>query len=416
MGIYLSKNDPFKGVSGLDNLAERISQVLKCPITIEDVNHRLLAYSTHDEETDPARVATIIGRRVPEKVINSLWREGVIPFLLANDKPIRIKAIDEVGLGNRVAIAVRKNQETLGFIWVLEIDYVLKEGDLANLILAAQHVKEYLVNLRLRRNANDEDRQSFFWQLLTTNLVEEGEIAKGFQMLNIQPPLISGVIVFKFSQKINLKLERDINYILRTTQRVEVVLYNFNNNNLILLVSPHTTERPLRDLDNFCRNFISSMGEHFQIGGITGGCGSVLYNCKLISKGYKEALTVLDIKEIFPQETANIYIYQHLGIYRFLPVLAEQRKGDLFENHTIKRISDYDLQHKTQLLKTLEVYLDNDCNVNLAADTLHIHPNTLNYRLRRISEMGEINLNDINQKMAVYIDLKINKFKEQGAL
>ena len=62
--------------------ADRISSVLGCPITIEDGNHRLLAYSTHDDTTDQARIMTIIGRRVPEKVINSLWKDGFIPALL----------------------------------------------------------------------------------------------------------------------------------------------------------------------------------------------------------------------------------------------------------------------------------------------------------------------------------------------
>ena len=76
--------------------ADRISSVLGCPITIEDGNHRLLAYSTHDDTTDQARIMTIIGRRVPEKVINSLWKDGFIPALLKEDVPIKIGAINDV--------------------------------------------------------------------------------------------------------------------------------------------------------------------------------------------------------------------------------------------------------------------------------------------------------------------------------
>lgn len=80
MNSFSHPQDPFKGTFGsLENLADTISEVLHCPVTIEDANHRLLAYSTHEDSTDPARIATIIGRRVPEKVINSLWRDGVIP-------------------------------------------------------------------------------------------------------------------------------------------------------------------------------------------------------------------------------------------------------------------------------------------------------------------------------------------------
>jgi DNA-binding PucR family transcriptional regulator len=57
------------------------------------------------------------------------------------------------------------------------------------------------------------------------------------------------------------------------------------------------------------------------------------------------------------------------------------------------------------------VFLEKDSNVHEAANTLNVHTNTLNYRLKRISEIGEINLKDPNQKITLYIDLKLEKFK-----
>ena len=49
-----------------------MSDLLGCPVTVEDVNFRLLAYSSHEKVTDAARIATIINRQVPENLINSL--------------------------------------------------------------------------------------------------------------------------------------------------------------------------------------------------------------------------------------------------------------------------------------------------------------------------------------------------------
>ncbi|WP_234410504.1 hypothetical protein [Caldalkalibacillus mannanilyticus] len=94
------EHEPFQQIfENLESLADKISEVLTCPVTIEDANHRLLAYSSHEPGIDPARMATIVGRRVPEKVINSLWQEGVIPRLLESDDPIRISPINDVGWG-----------------------------------------------------------------------------------------------------------------------------------------------------------------------------------------------------------------------------------------------------------------------------------------------------------------------------
>lgn len=60
----------------LEALVDAISETLQCPITIEDPNHSLLAFSSHEAQTDPVRIATIIGRKVPEKVVKALWRDG----------------------------------------------------------------------------------------------------------------------------------------------------------------------------------------------------------------------------------------------------------------------------------------------------------------------------------------------------
>lgn len=82
----------------LEMLAEKLSDVLGRPVTVEDANHRLVAYSSHEPETDPARLATIVGRRVPDTVISSLWHNGVIARLLESEEPIRIPAMKEIGL------------------------------------------------------------------------------------------------------------------------------------------------------------------------------------------------------------------------------------------------------------------------------------------------------------------------------
>lgn len=166
--------DPFHHHSDrLEDVADRISEVLQCPITIEDVNHRLLAYSTHDDCTDQARISTIIGRRVPEKVINSLWKDGTIPMLLQTDDPIRVKNIDEVGLGNRIAISIWKNEEVLGFIWALEIDKKLTDEELGLLKKAAQVVKGKLLNFHNRTSKKEERNQEFFWKLLTGHIQQK---------------------------------------------------------------------------------------------------------------------------------------------------------------------------------------------------------------------------------------------------
>ena len=406
------QHDPFKAAfDSLEELADLISQVLNCPITIEDANHRLLSYSTHDERTDPARIYTIIGRRVPEKVINQLWKEGTIPALLQTREPIRVKNIDEIGLHNRVAISIWKQDEVLGFIWAIEIDKILTEGDLDLLIKAADSAKNKLLQLQTRKNKKEEHSQEFFWKLLTGHLKGEKDIYERFQALKITPSPTFAIAVFQFPENITSKVEQNISYLLKTGQLMQILLYTIDCNQLIVLLSAATIREPHREFIRFVQTFVSTMEERYEMKGITPVYSSVYEDYQKIGQAYKETLRVLSIKEKFPFETKEIFNYQKLGIYQLFELIIEKRQNEGYENDSLQKLQEYDQKHHSNLVETLEVFLNKDNNINDAAKDLNVHANTLNYRLKRISEIGDVNFKDPNQKMLLYLDLKLEKYK-----
>ncbi|MEB2276521.1 PucR family transcriptional regulator [Bacillus sp. ILBB4] len=405
--------DPFKeNFDTLEEFADRISEVLNCPITIEDANHRLLAYSTHDERTDQARIATIIGRRVPEKVINNLWKEGIIPKLLETNEPVRVKNINEIGLGDRIAISIWKNEEVLGFIWAVEIEKALGNEEVELLKKAANVLKNKLLQLQIRKYKREERSQEFFWKLLTGHIKSRQEISEAFYEAQITAPSTFSIAIFRFQEDITPEAERQISYMLKTMHRLKIVLYTIDCNDLILLLSLDAVENPLDEQRDFADYFRGNMYERFDVTQIKASCSSIYSSHDHIEKSYKEALNVLDMKSKFPEETKEIINYQELGIYQFLDVILEKRVQDQFENHSLKKLTNYDLRHNSNLVETLEVFLNNDNNINEAAKELNVHMNTLSYRLKRISEIGDINLKDVNQKMTLYIDIKLMKYKK----
>ena len=405
------KNDPFRAAfDSLEEFADVISEILQCSITIEDANHRLLAYSTHDERTDPARIATIMGRRVPEKVINSLWKEGIIPALLKDCEPIRVKRIDDIGLGDRVAISIWNKEDVLGFIWALEIEKSLTEQDCTLLKRAAEAVKSKVLQLQTRKNKQEERSQEFFWKLLTGHMQINEEIIRNFHMLHITPASLFAVAVFHFEQEITSEEEKQISYLLKTSQHLKVLLYTIDRNQLILLTSLDDVDQPFHEINSFVETFVHKMAKRFGIKSIRPAFSSIYSDYQKIGKAYKETLTVLSIKEKFPSETASIHSYQNMGIYQLIDLLLEKRKHEEYENQTLQKLHEYDRKYNCNLVETLEVFLNKDSNVSAVAKALNIHANTLSYRLKRICEISEINLKDPNQKMMLYLDLKLQKF------
>jgi DNA-binding PucR family transcriptional regulator len=401
------EDDPFeKSFESLEALAETINEVLGCPVTIEDANHRLIAYSSHDQQMDTARIATIVGRRVPEKVISGLWRDGVIQRLVESQEPIRIPAISDIGLNDRVAIAIRKNMDILGYIWVVEVGKQLGDQELIQLKKAAQATKTKLVQLQLQRRKEEEGYKDFFWQLLMGHLKSETMIKEKAEKLEVVLPVSFHVFVVQFVSEITEKFVQQVLDVITATQQIRIFFHVVDNNHLILLSAPILRHLSKQDYAKSLTHFMDQMKSRFGSAFSEGGSGSFYQEYTMVEKSYQEALMVLQIKKQFPNETKFLHSYPDLGYYRFLPLILEEKRKRSFKNSCLEKLREYDRDHKSNLLHTLEVFLSNDSNSKEAADILHVHTNTLNYRLKRISEIGEINLTNMDQKVTLYLDLK----------
>jgi len=81
--------------------------------------------------------------------------------------------------------------------------------------------------------------------------------------------------------------------------------------------------------------------------------------------------------------------FEDTGSYRLLlPAMSEDpRELERFYAETIAPLSAYDDQYETELVATVEAYLDNDGNVAATAKQLFTHRHTIRYRLERVREL-----------------------------
>ena len=79
----------------------------------------------------------------------------------------------------------------------------------------------------------------------------------------------------------------------------------------------------------------------------------------------------------------------------------------------IGSLQTYDRANDTQLMKTLDIYLQEDCNIARTTERLYVHRNTVKYRIKRIQELLGRDLHDINVKFNLQLAFKIRKFLGQ---
>jgi hypothetical protein len=73
----------------------------------------------------------------------------------------------------------------------------------------------------------------------------------------------------------------------------------------------------------------------------------------------------------------------------------------------VQRLRDYDRQRGTQLVKTMRAFYECEADVTRTAAHLHVHHNTLRYRLRRASEVAGVIEGDSRQRLAMELELRL---------
>jgi len=105
-----------------------------------------------------------------------------------------------------------------------------------------------------------------------------------------------------------------------------------------------------------------------------------------LPRSLQEAELVVDVLEQSDGEIAGDI---GTGTYRLLfRVLAShpEEVRSFFED-TVAPIVRYDDQYGTDLVGTLDAYLDNNCNMNATAAAIYAHRHTVAYRLERVREL-----------------------------
>jgi hypothetical protein len=100
----------------------------------------------------------------------------------------------------------------------------------------------------------------------------------------------------------------------------------------------------------------------------------------------QEALLAVNVAEA---DGLELLAFEDTGSYRLLLPAMSEDPGELerFYAETVAPLSAYDEQYETDLVTTIEAYLENDGNVTPTADQLFTHRHTVRYRLERVKEL-----------------------------
>jgi sugar diacid utilization regulator len=130
-------------------------------------------------------------------------------------------------------------------------------------------------------------------------------------------------------------------------------------------------------------------------------------------RSYAEALRALRVREqsSTPDGGTN---FSDLGLYQILEQREPGGSVDTFVRRWLGALIDYDSSRQAEMVNTLAQFLDCGGNYDHAAQSLLIHRSTLRYRLRRIRELGGLDLTDTDTRLNVHVATRAWRVLDSG--
>jgi PucR family transcriptional regulator, purine catabolism regulatory protein len=286
-----------------------------------------------------------------------------------------------------------------------ELDYMIIEN-------AAITSSLILFNESIKVNTEQTIKRSFLNDILEGRLAKE-EMYKIAYYLDFNPSSTYWMVTFERYVKgssienelaFNEEMIGHIHLFLKERSINSIV--SQKHNKIIILIEYPTFEKIHITQSSFIDQLLRHCSRRFPKYLISVGVSSVIREFSQTVTLYNETLAALRTTN----SRKNVYYFEDLGIESVLFQLQDDVLVERFVNQHIGKLLEAD-SSEFELIKTVYTYIDNGSSINNTAKELSMSISGLRYRLTKISEILNHDLNDTQYAFTLYLAINILKAK-----
>jgi len=186
------------------------------------------------------------------------------------------------------------------------------------------------------------------------------------------------------------------------------ILFTNRSDRIVLLVPSDGSMQESQRVEAIAQSILLAAHEQMKNILVHIGWGKPFENLSDGKKSMEQA--ELALKVGITSGKKRIFGYESLGFYKVLFNVSNRKELEAFRSEVLGPLNNYDQRHKGELLPTLTAYLEDTENLALVAGRLHIHRNTLRYRMQKVEELTGRNLNDTQDRMHLYFATVVDKY------
>lgn len=396
----------FISTDNLENLVDLASRIIHNPIIVIDTSFKVLTYSSAHEVSDSQWQQNINRGYCSFEYIagfNSI--QGVKtsqnsnePFFInCHTSPLR-----------RCISKLYFNNLQVGYAIVIESHSSFDDMDLELFTMISNTLAKIIdTNNKLALTSNNKDYDSIFVDCLNGSFKNSTDFFDRMEKTDF--PLHSSYILFVVDiqnyNNYDYSGEHLKQHITRSFVRSWSISYK---NSVTVLFDVGKNEEKFKSL-------LKSTKEYFRSNKLRMGISDVFTNIFNLPRFYKQAYNTLQIAaKLSPDETFVLY-----DDYKFYDLILSTEKKNEIETFFVCdliKIKQYDQDHNSDYYDTLYTYIICDRKLDLVANHLHIHKNTVSYRISKLKDIFNINFDDPHKRFQLYYSYILSKMLEKDLL
>jgi sugar diacid utilization regulator len=411
---------------GSGALVDALAEIVGNPVALADRMFHLIACSPREEHGDRHRRESIAHGGTPRRVLDDPRTGAYFRSVAEEKRPVLFPGFPEHGMDHRRLMApIVAGAEVLGFLTVLEErpfdDALLSLVRQAAMIFALQMTKQrvaletelhlmadFLGDLLFGRSADRDaivNRAGFLgvdlfrpWVLL---LVEADDTAALCEACRVANPVLALQELFAVVRRRVLQSPRG-GIVVIQGQSVAILAPATSDGK-----APHDQARELvRAIRHEIARTLPNVTVSIASGGVCSGIDAFPVR-------YAEARRALDVVRSLGRADQTVTL-EELGLYGILFRREDQTELRRFAHRMVDPLLAYDARRGTDLVGTLDAYLDGSGALRKTARRLGIHLNTLRGRLERIGQLCGIDLDDATTRLNLQLALKIARLTDDA--
>ncbi|WP_169948183.1 CdaR family transcriptional regulator [Microbispora sp. H11081] len=158
-----------------------------------------------------------------------------------------------------------------------------------------------------------------------------------------------------------------------------------------------------QQLGNLC---VQRLGALFPDVAVSIGVGGAFREPAHIARSYEEARRTNEVIKRLGRRGAVVE-FDTLGISRLLLQVPDIETLREFASDVLGGVLRHEKKHHSEYTSTLQCYFQENNSPRRASKRLHVHPNTVTYRIHRVEELTGLDLNTYRDRLAAQVALEI---------